>query len=100
MNSIQSADYRSTYGAPTSKALAPVRPPQRVEPVDREREPERTPARVVQAFGTRLRMHSRQPQTIHDLPQRNRLAIEAYRQLAASSEREMLSSLLGVDEYA
>jgi hypothetical protein len=98
MNSIQPADYRSTYSAPTGKAMSPVHPPQRVVRVDRELE--RTPTRVVQQPGARIRLHSQQPQSNQGLPQRNRVAIDAYRQLAASSEREMLSSLLGVDEYA
>ena len=101
MNTIQPAIIRSAYSVPVSKALASVRPAQRTENSTRESEPEGAPSRPAeQQLQTRAQLLRQQPQMDHRLPQRSRLAIDAYRTLDASAEREKLSSLLGIDEYA
>ena len=47
-----------------------------------------------------MQLARREPQMEQVLEPRNHLAIAAYRNLENGSERERLSTLLGIDEYA
>ena len=101
MNSIQPVIFRSPYGAPASKALVSVQPAQRTDNADREAESGRARSLSVdRQLQTRAQLLGRQQRTDQGLPPRGRQAIDAYRTLEVGSERDRLSSLLGIDEYA
>jgi hypothetical protein len=90
-----------------SRALIPVQPS--AQGGDGARDPARpqqAPVRVTLGGDARLDLLSRaellQQRTLGDdaLNSKNRQAIRAYRALSESEEREAVSSMFGLDEYA
>ena len=106
MSTIESLS--STFYDPSiSRSLVPVQPAARGDdPSRRFNQPAQPPRAIIPAGELRSGLESRAgliyQQSLSDdgINARNRQAIRAYRTLDDAEEREQVSRLLGVDEYA
>ena len=102
MNAISSVFYDPSI----SRSLVPVQPATQSDDPARRAIPPQPPQVVIPIGELRSTLESRAglyaQQTIADegVSSRNRQAIRAYRTLDEAEEREQVSRLLGVDEYA
>lgn len=104
MNSVQSAIFPANFRVSARRVMPAPEPVQGTGDATRHTGASGYPFWPLPAGGQELQaqveLARREPQMEQVLEPRNRLAIAAYRTLENGSERERLSTLLGIDEYA
>jgi hypothetical protein len=97
----------SVYYSPVSKALTPVQPPMPVQGTPKKQPENNYPQAVLtstraarESVQARAEVLIQRNAADESLSGRSRQAIASYRALDETHEREMISSLLGIDEYA
>lgn len=94
------------YDPSISRSLAPVQPATQSDAPARRAIPPQPPQTVIpigefrSTLKSRAGLYAQQAMTDDGVSNRNRQAIRAYRLLDEAEEREQVSRLLGVDEYA
>jgi hypothetical protein len=102
MNAISSAFYDPSI----SRSLVPIQPATQVDDPARRAIPSQPPQAVIpigelrSSLESRAGLYSQQAIADDGINNRNRQAIRAYSMLDEIEEREQVSRLLGVDEYA